>query len=69
MGADPAWRACANRVHDLVMARQRVSHLPRGTMDGWARAAALELTVSERIQMLWYSHDLADYRSRVRTLD
>jgi 2-polyprenyl-3-methyl-5-hydroxy-6-metoxy-1,4-benzoquinol methylase len=69
MGADPAWRACANRVHDLVLARQWVSHLPRGTMDGWARAAALELTVSERIHMLWYSHDLAVYRSRGRTLD
>ena len=54
----PFWRACANRVHDLVLARQWV-HLPRPEdIRSWAEAEGLSLVRRERINMLWYGHEL-----------
>lgn len=54
----PYWRACANRAHDLALARQWV-HLPRPEdIRSWAEGEGLSLARSERINMLWYGHEL-----------
>jgi 2-polyprenyl-3-methyl-5-hydroxy-6-metoxy-1,4-benzoquinol methylase len=54
----PIWRATANRLHDLVLARQWV-HLPRpGDIRSWADEAGLRLVRRERINMLWYGHEM-----------
>jgi 2-polyprenyl-3-methyl-5-hydroxy-6-metoxy-1,4-benzoquinol methylase len=55
----PRWRALANQLHDLVVAREWVRYTPLGDVARWGRRAGLELRDSRRIDRLWYGHELA----------
>jgi 2-polyprenyl-3-methyl-5-hydroxy-6-metoxy-1,4-benzoquinol methylase len=62
VGPKPLWRAWANRLHDLVLAREWVHLIPAAQVEGWGREEGLELLHSERINRLWYGHDLLAFR-------
>lgn len=54
----PRWRAIANRLHDMVLARQWINYVPIEEVDAWAAARGLQPIESDRINLLWYGHDL-----------
>jgi len=58
----PLWRAWANRLHDLVMARQWVSYTALDQVVAWAGDAGLVAVRRERMNRWWYGHDLAVLR-------
>ena len=58
----PRWMALASRLHDLLIARERVSFSEVSQLDGWARRAGLEKVSYERVHMLWYAHEIHVYR-------
>jgi SAM-dependent methyltransferase len=62
IGPRPLWRAWANRLHDLLVAREWIHLLPDAVVLGWGRARGLELLRRERINALWYGHDLLVFR-------
>jgi 2-polyprenyl-3-methyl-5-hydroxy-6-metoxy-1,4-benzoquinol methylase len=62
MCRQPRWRATANRLHDLLLARQWIHYLPIERVEGWAAEEGLSLEHSERINMLWYGHELRVFR-------
>lgn len=51
-------RAFANRMHDLTLAKQWVRYMTRDAIVGAGRSAGLTLEHAERINTLWYGHDL-----------
>lgn len=53
----PLWRACANRLHDLVMARQWIHYLPIDAVAEEARRVGLEIVRRGRIDLWWYGHE------------
>lgn len=63
MCARPLWRAGMNRLHDLLLARQWVHHVPVDRIDGWARALGMARVHASRRHVLWYGHDLRAYRA------
>ncbi len=58
----PAWRALASRLHDLVIARQWIHIVPFANVVRWAEAAGLEPERHDRIDVLWYGHELGVFR-------
>ncbi len=54
----PDWRAWANSVHDLVVARQVVRYAPISRVEAWAKAAGLVEKDAARENVLWYGHEL-----------
>lgn len=58
----PRWRASANRLHDLVLARQWITYCPVEDVVRWATASGLMLEDAETINMLWYGHELRVFR-------
>lgn len=62
IGPRPAWRAFANRLHDLVMARQWVRYRAAADVLRWGHELGLSALLSERINRLWYGHDLLVFR-------
>lgn len=54
----PLWRAWANRLHDLTLARQWVSYESPQRVVQWCAEEGLRLIASRRVNMLWYGHDL-----------
>jgi cyclopropane fatty-acyl-phospholipid synthase-like methyltransferase len=58
IGHRPRWRATSNRVHDLLMAREWVRYTPLRQVEAWTRELGMEVRHSERINCLWYGHDL-----------
>lgn len=58
----PSWRAWANRLHDLVMARQWIHYAPVSLVEQWAVSAGFVLERSADINMLWYGHELRVFR-------
>jgi hypothetical protein len=58
----PIWRAWSNRLHDLVIARQRIRYAPLAFVHGWAEQAGLEPIFSGARNMAWYGHEWAGYR-------
>ena len=63
MARRPVWRALANRLHDLVLARQWIHYVPVERVEGWAAEAGLGLTRAARFNRLWYAHELRVFRS------
>jgi 2-polyprenyl-3-methyl-5-hydroxy-6-metoxy-1,4-benzoquinol methylase len=55
----PKWRAWANTVHDLILARQWAHYLPMSTISEWAQAEGLVLVRSYQTNRLWYGHQFA----------
>lgn len=58
----PRWRAWANRLHDLVVARQWVNYFPSERLHVVTRGCGLELVHEAYIPRLWYGHHLALFR-------
>jgi cyclopropane fatty-acyl-phospholipid synthase-like methyltransferase len=56
MAAKPAWRAAANRAHDLLMARQWVHHVDATSVVDWARDTDLRIVDHTASTRLWYGH-------------
>lgn len=52
----PSWRAAANRMHDLVMARQWVEHIDPLQVEAWAASSNMQLRRRDRFNTLWYGH-------------
>ena len=58
----PWWRAAANRLHDLVLARQWIHYVPVRDVERWAEDEGLALERSELINRWWYGHELRVFR-------
>jgi 2-polyprenyl-3-methyl-5-hydroxy-6-metoxy-1,4-benzoquinol methylase len=58
----PAWRALANRAHDLVMAQQWIHYCDFGRVVDLARESGLVLERAATINRLWYGHELGIFR-------
>lgn len=54
----PWWKAQANRLHDLVVARERINYVPVTTVEEWARSEGMETILKEDLSRLWYGHEL-----------
>lgn len=62
MAGAPAWRAWANRLHDLVLARQWIHYLPIGEVERWARELELTPIHAGSFNRYWYAHELRAFR-------
>jgi hypothetical protein len=58
MAGNASWRSWANRLHDLVLARQWIHYVPVLTAEEWAAASGMRLIHGEDFDMLWYRHNL-----------
>lgn len=54
----PIWRASANRMHDLVLARQWIHYCPIDRVRQWAADLGLSLVREQTHNRLWYGHEL-----------
>lgn len=54
----PWWKAAANRLHDLIMARQWVNYRSAEQVADWFTQQGLQVTLNKRCDMLWYSHNM-----------
>jgi 2-polyprenyl-3-methyl-5-hydroxy-6-metoxy-1,4-benzoquinol methylase len=62
MARRPRWRAFANRLHDLVMARQWIHYLPLDVARRWGTDCRLSIEEEGRCAMLWYAHEWLVFR-------
>jgi len=62
MARAPAWRAWANRLHDLVMARAWIHYAPIEDVERWALEAGLALAHAGAYNRYWYAHELRVFR-------
>jgi 2-polyprenyl-3-methyl-5-hydroxy-6-metoxy-1,4-benzoquinol methylase len=58
MSLRPWWKAQANRLHDLVLARETISYVPVATVEHWASLKGMRVIAREDISRLWYAHEL-----------
>jgi hypothetical protein len=58
----PLLFAWANRLHDLVIARQWIHYLSATSVCDWSRQEGFQLVESRDIRMLWYGHELRVFR-------
>lgn len=58
----PHWRALANRLHDLVLARQWIHYVPISLVTAWAQDTDLVAGATGRRNMLWYGHEWVIFR-------
>jgi 2-polyprenyl-3-methyl-5-hydroxy-6-metoxy-1,4-benzoquinol methylase len=54
----PIWRACANRLHDLLLARQWVRYREIAEVREWAASLGLMPQSRRDFVRLWYGHEL-----------
>jgi 2-polyprenyl-3-methyl-5-hydroxy-6-metoxy-1,4-benzoquinol methylase len=54
----PFWKAVANRMHDLIMARQWIHYRHEDEVAGWLQEEGLALETRIRLDRLWYGHYL-----------
>ncbi|HYI94857.1 MAG TPA: class I SAM-dependent methyltransferase [Bryobacteraceae bacterium] len=62
MSDSPWYLAGANRLHDLIVARDWIYYVPVAHIEGWAKSLDLQLENTESVRMLWYQHDLRVFR-------
>ncbi len=62
IGAKPLWRAWANRLHDLVLARQWIHYNSPAVIIRWMEEADFILAHKKTINMWWYGHELLVFR-------
>ncbi|MEM8758627.1 MAG: class I SAM-dependent methyltransferase [Planctomycetota bacterium] len=53
----PMWRACANRMHDLVMARDWIRYVPIGRVAGWFDELGMRVIERGATGRYWYGHE------------
>ena len=56
MVARPRWRAAANRLHDLLMAKQWVHHAGPEQVESWVTDPDMVCVHRSRRNMFWYGH-------------
>lgn len=56
MVVKPRWRATANLLHDLVMARQWVEQMGPEKVEAWATERGLSVARRATFNTLWYGH-------------
>ncbi|MEZ5702008.1 MAG: methyltransferase domain-containing protein [Burkholderiaceae bacterium] len=56
MVVKPRWRALANQIHDLVMARQWVEQVGPESIETWAAEKGLRVVRRGTFNTLWYGH-------------
>ncbi len=56
MVCKPRWRAAANRLHDLIMARQWVRHADPALVEQWAAHKRMVVRRRANFNTLWYGH-------------
>jgi 2-polyprenyl-3-methyl-5-hydroxy-6-metoxy-1,4-benzoquinol methylase len=61
----PWWKANANRLHDLVIARELISYVPVATVEQWSGAQGMEVIAREEMTRFWYGHELRVMKFRV----
>ncbi len=64
----PWWRAEANRLHDFVIARERITYVPIQKVEEWATAQGMEIVARGYETRLWYGHELCVFRLRTGDL-
>lgn len=58
----PLWRAWANRLHDLVLARQWIHYAPIEHVEQWARDLDLQIIDARSFNRFCYGHELRVFR-------
>lgn len=58
----PRWRAWANYLHDLVLARQWIHLEPVLRVESWANRAGLHLLAANHCTRWWYAHELRVFK-------
>ena len=59
----PVWRSCANRLHDLLLARQWIRYREMDEVREWAGSLGLMPRVRRDFVRLWYGHELCVFSS------
>jgi 2-polyprenyl-3-methyl-5-hydroxy-6-metoxy-1,4-benzoquinol methylase len=62
MADRPRWRAWANRLHDLVLARQWIAYVPVARVERWAAGLGLAQILAGDRTCLWYAHQWRVFR-------
>jgi len=62
MRSKPRWKAAANVLHDLIVARQWIQHSTAESIETWAAKARLRLICHEEWDRLWYAHGFWVFR-------
>jgi 2-polyprenyl-3-methyl-5-hydroxy-6-metoxy-1,4-benzoquinol methylase len=57
MATRPRWRAAANQLHDLLLARQWIHHVAPEKVIAWAAEAGWRAREHLTIDRLWYRHE------------
>lgn len=65
MSTRSVWRAWANRLHDLLSARQWINYVPAAIIKKWAGGAGFTLIEEQILDLLWYKHEILVYRKSV----
>lgn len=61
---EPAWRRYCNSAHDWLLTRERVSYTPFDSVCEWVREGGGRPGAHERIDRLWYGHELACFTAQ-----
>jgi len=56
MAPRPFWCALANRLHDLVMARQWIHYCEPADVARWVKDSGMTIIETGQCRMLWYAH-------------
>lgn len=57
MCARPLWKALANRLHDLILARQWIHYVPVDRIKKWAYSCGLQIERETSYSILSYGHE------------
>jgi 2-polyprenyl-3-methyl-5-hydroxy-6-metoxy-1,4-benzoquinol methylase len=57
MGRRPLWRSLANRLHDLIIAREWIHYATMDSVMNWATSEGLQLIHNNAVNMLWYRNE------------
>lgn len=67
MVVTPRWRALANRLHDLLMARQWVHHVAPEQVEAWISDPDFRCVHRSRADLFWYGHWTLVFERRATT--
>lgn len=62
MAMQPVACATANQLHDLVLARQWIHHVPMRLVMAWAAQEGATVRTKGRARLFWYAHEWALFR-------
>ena len=54
----PYWKATANRIHDLLLARQLIYYVPSQTIKKWGKDCGIEVVTEKYYSKYFYGHEL-----------